>query len=67
MISWDNHLFRKVSIEDIRGAMSLEAREADAVELDRLREEGTDIGNSLRQVFIERREQRRTASEEQTG
>jgi hypothetical protein len=46
--------------------MSLEAREVDAVELDRLREEGTDIGNSLRQVFIERREQRRTASEEQT-
>lgn len=47
--------------------LSLEAREVDAVELDRLREEGTDIGNSLRQVFIERTEQRRTASEEQTG
>ena len=47
--------------------LSLEAREADAAELDRLREEGADIGNSLRQVFIERTEQRRTASEEQTG
>jgi DNA primase len=47
--------------------LSLEAREVDAVELDRLREEGTDIGNSLRQVFIERREQRRTVSEEPTG
>jgi DNA primase len=47
--------------------LSLEAREVDAVELDRLREQGTDIGNSLRQVFIERREQRRTVSEEPTG
>jgi DNA primase len=47
--------------------LSLEAREVNALELDRLREEGANIGNSLRQVLIERREQRRTVSEEPTG
>ncbi len=47
--------------------LRLEAREADAAELDRLREEATDTSNSLKQVFIERTEQRKTASEEQTG
>ncbi len=47
--------------------LRLEAREVDAAELDRLRKEATDTSDSLRQVFIERTEQHRTASEEQTG